>query len=124
MCSRHLSDLIQKVLDISKFKTAFKKNPEEFFTSRKLFVTFKSSTDAWRFKTMYNNGYKFKWSNILKSMPLDLKQIQLNTKRKKDIQTELLEEFSTLNSLNITNKQVDLSQDSITKSGNIKTESI
>jgi hypothetical protein len=73
--SRYLSDLIQKVLDISSFKKKFKKNPEEFFTSRKLFVTFKSPVDAWIFKTLFNNTYKFNFSNIFRSMPKDLKEI-------------------------------------------------
>jgi len=112
------------VLDISKFKTAFKKNPEEFFTSRKLFVTFKSSTDAWRFKTMYNNAYKFKWSNILKSMPKDLKKIQFSTNKKKDLQHELLREFSTLNRANLTDELIDLSQDSDAICENVPTDSI
>jgi hypothetical protein len=95
-CSRHLSDLIQKVLEISKYKKIFKESPEEFFTSRKLFVTFKSSTDAWSFKTLYNNGYIFKWSNLFRSMPVDLRRIKLDIDNKKQDQKELLKDFSTL----------------------------
>ena len=57
-------------------------------------------------------------------MPKDLKKIQFSKNKKKDLQHELLREFSTLNRENLTDELIDLSQDSDEICDNVPTESI
>ena len=57
-------------------------------------------------------------------MPKDLKKIQFRKNKKKDLQHELLREFSTLNRENLTDELIDLSQDSDAICENVPTESI
>jgi hypothetical protein len=96
--SRYLCNLIKKVLEISTFKKQFGENREEFFKSRRLFVTFRSPVDAMVFKTLYNSTHQFHFSNLFRSMPSDLKKLdsdfKLNTKE--DNVDDLMNEFNKL----------------------------
>jgi hypothetical protein len=116
-CAKHLSDLIQKVLEISKFKEKFKNNPEDYFTSRKLFVTFKCPSEAWAFKTLYNNSYKFQLSNFFKAMPVDLRKLKTNfdANSKKEDSKDVIEEFTTLIHLDDSDKKVHLTSEESSK---------
>ena len=94
---RSLCDLIKKVLKIAEFKKRFKNNPEEFFKSRRLFVTFKSHRDAWAFKTLYNRAYKFRISNILSRKPDNYNSTKIITHPQNDISLNIKQEFVSMN---------------------------
>lgn len=56
--TQNLVKMITKVTEMKKFRKDFDKNPENFFVSRRLFVTFENFKYAKEFKDLYNLEYK------------------------------------------------------------------
>lgn len=79
--------LIKQVLKIRSFKEKFGKNPEKYFESRKMFITFKNLKSAELFEDIYNQEYNsylnkiysvFRWNN---SNSINFKNDQAEEKR-------------------------------------------
>jgi hypothetical protein len=56
--TKGLTELIKKVIEMHIFKQKFKQNPQAFYKSRRLFVTFKNFQIARNFKNLYNKQYR------------------------------------------------------------------
>jgi hypothetical protein len=104
---RELVNVIKKVLVIADFKRKFKKNPEKYFKSRKIFVTFKSHLDAWAFKTLYNRTYKFRMSDILPRKPFNYDPTKIIFRADNELSSDIKDEFLKMNN----NKEVHMASD-------------
>jgi hypothetical protein len=80
---KSLVTLIHTVIKLHKFKIKFRENPESFYKSQRLFVTFKNFKIAKEFKDLYNKEYRSKKLSFLTSpfKKKSFKKLQANSKK-------------------------------------------
>ena len=89
-----ICQLIKKVLEINKFKKNFKANPEKYFLSRKLYVTFDSLNDIRIFKELYKHSFSWKFLHILRKKPDDFQDFESTIDSSKPFQSKHIEPSS------------------------------